>query len=150
MQFLAVIADTIVFGVFKNWTFAFAIEKLDLSGKSCSTKFVDSISANHADFANEINCVQSREICSQGFFRSLEHQPFHNLVLARVTQQCLLQFSPFEHVETKTEKKPRLPRVALTMCEQPWADFRIAFSALGFVSISEIRVRTLRLGVLVI
>jgi hypothetical protein len=36
------------------------------------------------------------------------------------------------------------------MCEQPWADFRIAFSALGFVSISEIRVRTLRLGVLVI
>jgi hypothetical protein len=36
------------------------------------------------------------------------------------------------------------------MCEQPWANFRSAFSALGFVLISEIRVRTLRLGVLAI
>ena len=44
----------------------------------------------------------------------------------------------------------RFPKVALTMCEQPWANFRSAFSALGFVLISEIRVRTLRLGVLAI
>ena len=60
------------------------------------------------------------------------------------------QASPRPSAERENNFMGRFPRVALTMCEQPWANFRSAFSALGFVLISEIRVRTLRLGVLAV